>query len=233
MHLLYLDDSGKVHPNDTSLVAVIAGFSVDERNWHALIRQVSGAKAHILPKRGKPSGWEVKSADFLTTNAWQRSKNRRFCFEVASILKRTGCRVYSMSLEKARAKDALDEVKFVPLMLQRLIAKFHDQVVTDNSTGSVVMDWSTHQLDHHITQCVTAMTVTQRMERLRGGVTYGSSAALVPLQVADLIASCLRRTAEEQPHVVELTAAFRELQYVRDGAVDDYGNPVCSISKLF
>lgn len=211
MHLLYLDDSGKVHPNDPSRVAVFAGFSVDESMSHRLIRQINGAKARFFPKRGKPHEWEAKSGDFLTPNNWQRAKNRNFCTELVHILQRNDCRVYAISLEKAKAKDELNEEKFVPIMLRRLIGKFNDYVITVNSTGSVVLDWSTHQLDHHITQCVTAMTVVSQMDRLRGGVTYGSSAALPPLQVADILASTFRRNAEGQNHVAVLADGFREL----------------------
>lgn len=232
MQLLYLDDSGKVHPNDSAMVAVFAGFSVDEGRWHSLIRQISGAKAHWLPARGKPHEWEIKSADFLTTNNWLRAKKRHFCFELTNILQRNGCRVFSISLEKSKVKDPLLEEKFVPIMLCRLISKFNDCLETTDTTGSVVMDWSTYQLDHHITQCVTAMTVASAMDRLRGGVTYGSSAALPPLQVADIIASALRRDAEGQPHVSEFAERLRELQYSRPDAYDDYGNVMCGVGKV-
>ena len=230
--MLYLDDSGKVHPNDGAKVAVFAGFSVDEEHWHRLVRQIAGAKGSYFPQRGKPHEWEVKSEDYLTVNNWQRAKKRNFCFELVNILKRNRCSVYSVSLEKAKAKDELLEDKFVPLMLRRLIAKFHDQTETLGSTGSVVLDWSTHQLDHHITQCVTAMTVTNAMTRLRGAVTYGSSAALPPLQVADIIASTFRRDAEGQPHIRELAKSLEDLRYTRPYAHDEFGNEMCSICKV-
>ncbi len=233
MHLLYLDDSGKVHPNDPTPVAVFAGFSIPEDRWHDFVRQVSGAKAKYFPNRGKPHEWEVKSADFLTPNAWARSKNRKFCFEVADLLKRNRCFVFSISLTKAKAQDPLSEDKFVPLMLTRLIGKFYDQVFTHHTTGTVVMDWSTHQVDHEISNCVTAMTVVREMTALVGGVTYGSSASLPPLQVADLIASTMRRAEEGQPHLGELGAAFRERQYHRPEAVDNQGFPMCGIGKVF
>jgi len=130
MQILYLDDSGKVHVNDNSLAVVFAGFSVDEDRWHSLIRQITGAKAKFFPARGKPHEWEIKSADYLTLNNWLRAKKRQFCFELASILHRNQCRVYSISLEKKNAKDPLEEEKFVPLMLRRLIAKFDDFLVS-------------------------------------------------------------------------------------------------------
>jgi hypothetical protein len=235
MHLLYLDDSGKVHPNDPAKVAVFAGFSVDEHKWHDLVRQISGAKARFFPKRasGIPHDWELKSEDFLTLNSWQRAKNRNFCIELTEILARNGCKVYAVTLEKAKAKDPLEEQKFVPLMLQRLIRRFHDQVLSLATTGTVVLDWSTHQLDEHVTRCVSAMTVSQDLRHLIGGVTYGGSAALPPLQVADLIASALRRNEEGQSHVADFARRLRELQFVREGYLDEFGNEVKSIVKVF
>ncbi|MBL8864793.1 MAG: DUF3800 domain-containing protein [Planctomycetia bacterium] len=231
MQILYIDDSGKVHPNDPAKVAVFAGFSVREDRWHKLIRQISGLKGHFAPKR-KPHEWEIKSEYFLTPDKWQRAKNRKFCFELVSILKRNDCRVHAITLEKAKANDQLTEEKFVPIMLQRLVGKFHHQVEGGRDTGSVVLDWSTHQMDHHITQCVISMTVVRQMVNLIGGVSYGSSSALPPLQVADIVASTIRRDAEGQPHVAELAAAFRELRYESVDHVDEYGNTMCSIGKV-
>jgi hypothetical protein len=174
----------------------------------------------------------VKSEDFLAPNSWLRAKRRRFCFELASILRRNHCRVYAITLDKAKVNDPLTEEKFVPIMLQRLVGKFHHQVQGDHDTGSVVLDWSTHQMDHHITQCVISMTVVKQMVALVGGVSYGSSAALPPLQVADLIVSTFRRQAEGQPHVSELAASFSTLQYNSPYHVDDYGMAMSSIGKV-
>ena len=54
MKVLYVDDSGKVHANDHSKVAVFGGFSIDEGKWHQFVRQISGAKALHFPDRPKP-----------------------------------------------------------------------------------------------------------------------------------------------------------------------------------
>lgn len=55
MHILYIDDSGKIHSNNSDNVAVFAGFSVPEDRWHKLVRQVNGVKASIYPARGEVS----------------------------------------------------------------------------------------------------------------------------------------------------------------------------------
>ena len=134
---------------------MFAGFSVPENRWHKFVGQVNGIKASIYPTRaddGKPNSWEIKSADFLTVKSWQRAKARKLCFELARSLHANGCFVYSISLDKGKLTDPPVEEKFVPLMLQRLIFTFHDQVANHENTGSIVLDASTHEMDHAIPQ---------------------------------------------------------------------------------
>ena len=233
MRYLYLDDSGKIHKNDPAKFFVLAGFSIEEGQWHKFTRQVNGAKSNFLPTNGKPYDWEIKSTDFLTANAWKRAKRRNLCHQVVQILGRLGCRVYAASLEKCKAKDALDETKFFPLAFQRLIAKFNSEIISKADTGSIVCDWSTYKMDHHISQCVTSMVITNKMEFLRGGVTYGSSSALPTLQVADLIGGATRRALEGQGHMDALARDLRELRYTDPGGLDVLGHPVDSILRLF
>ena len=233
MRILYLDDSGKIHPNDPAKFVVFAGFSIDDDSWHELIRQLAGVKAKNFPKRGNPNDWEIKNDNHLDPNNWKRAKNRDFCFSLPKILRRNGCFVYAVSLEKAKAKDKLKEEKFVPLAFQRLIAKFNGEINAADTTGSIVCDWSTHQMDRHLTHCVTGMAVSRYMLRLRGGITYGSSRALPPLQIADLIAGTLRRSMEGLSHLDDLADAFRALRYTDPDQSDSFGHPVDSIFKLF
>ncbi len=233
MRILYLDDSGKIHPNDPAKVVVFAGFSVDEESWHRLIRQIAGAKSGSFPNRGNPNDWEIKTTDYLDPNSWKRAKNRQFCFAIPKILRSNGCFVYAVSLEKAKANDTLVEEKFIPLAFQRMIAKFNDEINAGDTTGSIVCDWSTHQMDRHLTHCVTAMAVSRYMLRLRGGITYGSSRALSPLQVADLIAGTLRRSLEGRSDLDDLANAFRSLRYTNPGQKDSFGYSVDSVFKLF
>ncbi len=141
MRFLYLDDYGKIHPNDPAKFFVLAGFSVEEGGWHKVVRQVSGAKGGFLSSNGKPSDWEVKSTDLLTANAWRRARRRGLCFEVADILRRNGCHVYALSVEKSKVRDALSEQKFFPLAIQKLVSKFNSEVINSADTGSVVCDW--------------------------------------------------------------------------------------------
>src|SRR5205823_5961722 len=116
-----------------------------------LNRRITGAKARFFPHRarGRPNRWELKSGDFLTRNAWNRKKNREFCYELASIFARSDCTIYAAAAEKAKAVRRLAETWLVPLMFQRITAKFLDDVDSRREAmGSMVCDWTSYKLDH-------------------------------------------------------------------------------------
>src|SRR5437763_1256898 len=145
MRMLYLDDSGKTDPKHSSKFIVYAGLSFNDGDWRTLSNRITGAKAGFFPKRakGRPNAWGLKAADFLVRNAGQRKNNRDFCYELVSILARSGCSVYAATAEKARAKKALSETWLVPLMFQRATAKLYDEMQqTGQTTAMIVCDWS-------------------------------------------------------------------------------------------
>lgn len=149
MRFLCLDDSGKTDPKHASKFVVYAGLSVDASEWGTLHRRITGAKASFFPLRagGRPNEWEVKSENFLTPNAWNRKSNRSFCFELVSILRRSNCRVYAVAAEKAMAQRALDETWLVPLVFQRMTAKFLDEIAQRGpGSGAILCDPSSRTL---------------------------------------------------------------------------------------
>lgn len=210
---------------------------MEKANWHRVNRQINGAKSNIFPNRndGNPHAWEVKSNDMISAKGWQRAKNRKFCLSHVSILKNNGCYVFSVSLDKRKVRDELSDVKFAPLMMQRLIERFYLLIQETNKCGMIVCDWSTYQMDHHISSCASSMTISRGMNSLIGGVTYGSSTAMAVLQASDIIASTFRREAEGQPHISPLAAEFRKLEYVNHKVTDPYGFAMTlrSIDRVF
>jgi Protein of unknown function (DUF3800) len=234
MRLLYLDDSGKTDPNHNSRFVVYAGISVKDTEWTTLHRRITGAKARYFPKRGNPNKWELKSTDFLTRNAWQRRNNRQFCFEVVRILERSGCSVYSAAAEKARAMHQLDETWLVPLMYQRITAKFLDEIdESGDGTGSMVCDWTSYKLDHHISACVGSYAVSRGHTQVIGGVSYASSHSFTTIQIADLIAGAYRIWYEGGTRLNTLIAQLTGLQYDRAGQLDVEGFPMASVFRIF
>ena len=164
--MLYLDDSGKTDPKHSSKYLVYAGLSFNDADWPTLSDRITGAKAGFFPRRakGRPHEWELKVADFLVRNAWQRKNNRDFCYELVSILGRSGCSIYVAAAEKARAKKPLAETWLVPLMFQRATAKLYDEMQqTGNATAMIVCDWSSYKLDRHISDCVGSYAVSRRL----------------------------------------------------------------------
>ena len=64
VRFLYLDDSGKAHPNAPGNVVVLAGLSIDENELHAFNRQARGAKQKFFPRRGRPLLMQRLAAKF-------------------------------------------------------------------------------------------------------------------------------------------------------------------------
>jgi hypothetical protein len=136
-------------------------------------------------------------------------------------------------MEKAKAIDELNEMKYLPLLFQRLLANFESQVANEANTGSIVCDWSSYKLDHHISNCVTSLVITNRLKLLRGGVTYGSSSSLIPLQIADLIAGAFQRHLAGQSHLAEFVSELEKMRYTNPGSTDFRGYPIDSVQHLF
>jgi hypothetical protein len=236
MRFLYLDDSGKTDPNHPSKYVVYAGLSVDEANWATLHRQITGAKAAHFPlrARGRPNAWELKTKDFLTPNAWKRKRNREFCYELVRILRRLDCSVYAVIAEKTRAGRRLSETWLIPLMYQRMTAKFIDEVDYKTAgTGSIVCDWSAYKLDNHVSACVQSYAVSRGYTQMIGGVVYGSSHSFTAIQAADLIAGAFRISYEGGAHLATLISRLSGLRYERVGANCVEGFPLTSVFRLF
>lgn len=236
VRMLYLDDSGKSDPKHLSKYLVYAGLSFDDSEWRTLAKRITGAKAKYFPLRakGRPNEWELKSADYLVRNSWQRKNNRDFCYELASVLQRSSCTVYAAAAEKARAKSALSETWLVPLMFQRMTAKLYDEIQqTGNATAMIVCDWSSHKLDRHISNCVGSYVVARSLDGVSSGVSYASSASTPIVQAADLIAGAFRISYEGGTHLAPFIAKLSALRYKRDGVTCVDGYPMESILRLF
>lgn len=236
MRFLYLDDSGKTDPKHNSKFVVYGGLTVRDTDWSDLNKRITGAKAKFFPLRGKgrPNDWELKTADFLTRNAWQRKRNRDFSFELVRILKRSRCSVYAVAAEKARASRTLDETWLVPLIYQRITAKFiHEVAHRRDGTGTIVCDWTSYKLDHHISRCVQSYAISRGYNQIIGGVTYGSSHSFAAIQAADLIAGAFRIWHEGGSHLNALITDLRSLQHARAGMMCVEGFPMVSIFKIF
>jgi hypothetical protein len=71
------------------------------------------------------------------------------------------------------------------------------------------------------------------MQEVFGGVCYGDSFALAPLQIADLIARTFRMSEEGQHHVTDFAKALEKLGRKIPGKIDVLGWPMESIFRLF
>jgi len=193
--VLFLDDSGKPDVNHASAAVVIAGFSLPSSSVATLSRRVLGAKAKFHPGRGHPASWEIKAADFIKPNPWNRRKNRDFAEELVRIVAGLGGTVYSVTIDKSKMIHPMTLGQTMPLMLQGLVEHFEAECRHHGETGLIVADWSSHHADQHASRCVASYVAARRLD-LHPSVYYASSTATVAIQVADLFAGARRRVAE-------------------------------------
>ena len=193
--VLFLDDSGKPDANHASNAVVIAGFSVPSEHVTTLSRRVLGAKAKFFSKRGLPTTWEIKAADVIKPNPWNRRANRDFAFELVRIVGTLDGTVYSVTIDKAKMKHPMTLAQTMPLQLQALVEHFEVECRHHGETGMVVADWSSHQADQHASSCVASFVASRRLP-IHPSVYYASSHATEAIQVADLFAGVRRRVME-------------------------------------
>ena len=193
--VLFLDDSGKPSPRDTTKAVVIGGFSIPSENVRALDRMVAGAKSRFYPSLGDPGKWELKAKRTITPNPWKRSKNRRFVTEIMRILGQLDCTVYTVSIDKHLLHHHMTLDRTMPLQLQVLVEHFSVECRARNETGLIVSDWSNHALDTHASQCVATFVISRRLP-MHPSVYYANSKTSHAIQIADLVAGIRRRTVE-------------------------------------
>ena len=193
--VLFLDDSGKPSPRDTTKAVVIGGFSIPSENVRALDRMVAGAKSRFYPGRGNPGERELKAKRTITPDPWKRSKNRAFVTEIMRILGQLDCTVYTVSIDKRRLHHHMTLARTMPLQFQVLVEHFSVECRVRNETGLIVSDWSNHALDAHASQCVATFVISRHLP-MHPSIYYANSKTSHAIQIADLVAGIRRRAME-------------------------------------
>jgi hypothetical protein len=214
--VLFLDDSGKPDLKNASAFTVIAGMSIPSEAVGAFTRRVSGAKGRLVPKRGRPSEWELKTTDFLKPNPWNRAANRDLVFEMLRITRELGGTVYSAAICKARMKNPMAIRQSSWLLVQGIVEHFAAECSALEATGLIVSDWSRHALDEHISNCVAGHVASKNLP-LHPSVYYASSKATVAIQVADLLAGATRMLYEGARHLAALDERMSKVRAVPQG----------------
>ena len=209
--VLYLDDSGKPHPGDSTGAVVIAGFSVPSEEAQTLHRRIAGAKSHFFHQLGDPSGWEMKSSKMMRRRRLRSTRYRNFVDEVLRILGTLDCTVYSVSIEKRNMAHQMKLSTTMPLQLQVLIRHFARECEAEGGTGMIVSDWSNQGLDSHANNCVASFVVSRHLNH-HPGVYYTDSAASHAIQVADLVAGIRRRAIEGDADMRKLDSRLASIR---------------------
>ena len=134
-----------------------------------------------LDDSGKPDpdhtsrAGEIKSAQVIKPNPWNRSKNRCFCREIERLVKKMGGTAYAATILKSNMNHPMTLATTMPLQLQILAEHFDAECQALGRMGMIVADWSGHQYDRHASRCVASF------------VASGSLAAMVALSQVRLV----------------------------------------------
>jgi len=230
--LLYLDDSGKPDTGHPSQAVVLAGFAIDADLYPTFSRRVLGAKKAFYPTRGLPQRWEIKSADVIKPNPWNRSKNRRFCSEIERLVKTMGGTAYATTILKSNMLHQMTLATTMPLQLQILAEHFDAECQALDRMGMIIADWSGHQHDQHASRCVASFVASGSLS-LHPAVYYGSSHSIEGIQVADLIAGVRRRSAEGDMNLAALDLSLSNTRASRTVGATSKGRPYANWITLF
>jgi len=209
--VLFLDDSGKPDAKHASNAVVIAGFSIPSEHVPTLSRRVLGAKGKFFSKRGQPTTWEIKAADIIKPNPWNRRSNRDFAFELVRVVASLDGTVYSVGIDKSKMKHAMALDQTMPFQLLAFIEHFEVECRHRHETGMLVADWWSHQADQHASSCVASFVASRKLA-IHPSVYYASSHATEAIQVADLFAGARRRVMEGD---VSLAALAEQMDQTR------------------
>ncbi len=211
--VLFLDDSGKPHPRDSSRAVVIAGFSIPSDHVPTLHRRIAGAKSRFFPGRGDPASWEIKSTKLNSPRHRKQQRYRQFLEEILRILGSLDCTVYSVSIDKRNMVHQMGHSVTMPLQLQVLIGHFTQECESEGGLGMIVSDWSEQGLDSHANRCVASFVVTRRLNH-HPGIYYTDSATSNAIQIADLIAGIRRRSVEGEAEMQNLDNSLAAIRSV-------------------
>ena len=212
---LFLDDSGHPAPNYGSGAVVIGGVSVASGDVAVLNRRLLGAKVRIFPARGQPANWEIKAADTIRPNRWNRAKNRALVDELVRIMRALGCTTYTAAIIKSRMKHAMPLRATMPLQIQCLVEHFAVECDHKGEVGVVVMGHSEQSLETHTSRCAARYVASGGLP-LHPAVYYADSVASQAIQAADLVAGTRRRVVEGD---LNLQALARNLAALRPAAL--------------
>jgi hypothetical protein len=199
MFLLYVDESGKAGLNDpTQPYFVLAGVVVKNEDWRAIETALEKAIDAIVPRSGRPRGWELHMADIANGQGdfktMPRRDRRKLCDAVLDLIDQFDLTLIAMVVDKKAMQRKTEwatkppedwAYEFLVERYQHLLRRRQELgiVVADEQKGTEALNRTSHALWRR-----SGTSALRRVDRIVETVFFLPSHHSLMLQLADGVA---------------------------------------------
>lgn len=206
--LVYVDESGTPYPKDASTWSVLAGVCVDEDETHRrLSRSIYAVKRRLLGEE-RSFRTELKANDHLRRTVIEKSALYRELIEsVFSVIDNLDLAIFAVAMPRPERKPVIDPLHLPPqyrFLLQRVDALMDQSHVNgDRYPGKAIMLFDGESaanrsgLAARLSRFLFLSAEGQRFQRVLDTPLFVDSRVTPGIQVADLVAGCIRHCLVE------------------------------------
>ncbi len=222
--LIFIDESGFPHPKDDTLRPVLAALCLPETQHRRFSRQLHAIKNKFLDNPSK----ELKAKELLRPYIFEKKPRRREMVEsVFDLVRQTdGLAIYASVMEKPASMPTCPETH-IPIQYRRLLERIHFHTDTygqiDESAIILFDGEGTSGIKGGLGPGISAYLFRssdgQKLTRIITTPFFVDSKITLGVQVADMIAGCIRLSEERDendkmnssPHFKSAILRFRKI----------------------
>ena len=195
--LVFIDESGKPHPKDSTETPVLCAVSIKERDIKHLSQNIFKLKMRIFG-----NDTEIKSTSLIRRQVITKNmtKNKQFVDELVKIACSFDIRVFAIIMEKPDIPFIMTEVS-LPKHYKLLIKRVEYFCENYNYEKAIlVFDKITPGEDYVVAKCITNFLFMSKLgkdfDRILEMPLFVNSAVTPAIQIADIFAGIIRHYYE-------------------------------------
>lgn len=205
MFFLYIDESGKPAPTDSSPIFCLAGIAFHVDSWNTVNTDYLNTKNRFF---SVPTYEEVKASNILNFPNKDNRRNIRFVHNVLDIALKRRPRIFSVALYKnefyssykaIKGRDFDHKGRALPMCLKKLILSYHSYLSNERSPkekGIIILDsTSFYAQDYELAKTINKY-IFDTQDRSTFSIIespfFGLSHLLSILQIADFLSYIIR-----------------------------------------
>ena len=195
--LVFIDESGKPHPNDSTINPVLCGVCVKESDIKPLSQSIYQLKMRIF---GKDT--EIKATSLIRRQVLNKkmTNNKQYVDELIKIACSFDIKVFAIIMDKPKIPVVLSE-KLLPKHYKLLIKRVEYYCENYNYEKAIlVFDQITQGEDYIIAKCITNFLFMSKLgkdfDRILEMPLFVNSSVAIGIQIADIFAGIIRHYYE-------------------------------------